>query len=84
MAMTHDERKQFLGKTRLGIVTTIDERGDPTAVPVWYEWDGLVVRFSPSPAPKVARLRRRPRASCSRRQRRERTRGVGARSMAML
>jgi PPOX class probable F420-dependent enzyme len=64
MAMTHDERKQFLGRTRLGILTTIDERGDPTAVPVWYEWDGLVVRFfSFASAPKVARLRRRPRAS---------------------
>src|SRR5262245_14749444 len=62
--MTQDERRQFLDKTRLGILTTIDERGDPTAVPVWYEWDGLVVRFfSFAAAPKVARLRKRPRAS---------------------
>jgi len=64
MAMTLDQRKAFLGETRLGIVTTLDAGGNPVSVPVWFEWDGVVVRFfSFANAPKVARLRQRPRAS---------------------
>lgn len=62
--MTAAERDTFLNETRLGILSTLDARGDPVAVPVWFEWDGTVVRFfSFASAPKVTRLRKRPRAS---------------------
>jgi PPOX class probable F420-dependent enzyme len=62
--MTPAQRETFLNRTRLGILTTLADSGDPVSVPVWFEWDGSVVRFfSFATAPKVARLRRRPRAS---------------------
>jgi PPOX class probable F420-dependent enzyme len=62
--MTPAQRAAFLNRTRLGILATVDEAGDPLSVPVWFEWDGAVVRFfSFATAPKVARLRRHPRAS---------------------
>ena len=62
--MTKAERNAFLAETRLGILSTLDGRGDPVAVPVWFEWDGTDVRlFSFANAPKVARLRNHPRAS---------------------
>ena len=62
--MTEDERETFLSETRLGMLTMLNEQGEPLAVPVWFEWDGSVVRmFSFKRAPKVRRLRANPRAS---------------------
>ena len=62
--MTPAQRSKFLNTTRLGILCTLSVQGDPLSVPVWFEWDGSVVRFfSYTSAPKVARLRKRPRAS---------------------
>ena len=62
--MTAAARSAFLNETRLGILSTLDAQGDPVSVPVWFEWDGAVVRFfSFANAPKVTRLRKRPRAS---------------------
>ena len=62
--MTADEREVFLSVTRLGILTMHGANGEPIAVPVWFDWNGAVVRcFSYNNAPKVARLRKHPRAS---------------------
>ena len=62
--MTEQERDAFLAETRLGILSTVTQRGHPLSVPVWFEWDGSVVRmFSFEHAPKVKRLRANPRVS---------------------
>jgi PPOX class probable F420-dependent enzyme len=62
--MTEDEREAFLSETRLGMLTMLNEQGEPLAVPVWFEWNGSAVRmFSFKRAPKVRRLRANPRAS---------------------
>lgn len=57
-------RDRFLGTTRLGILVTNRREGTPMGVPVWFEWDGSVVRmFAATTSPKVRRLRNDPRAS---------------------
>jgi nitroimidazol reductase NimA-like FMN-containing flavoprotein (pyridoxamine 5'-phosphate oxidase superfamily) len=62
--MNTQERDAFLATVRLGILSSLDDAGNPVSVPVWFDWDGAAVRFfSSSSAPKVARLRKRPRAS---------------------
>ena len=62
--MDEAKREAFLAKTRLGILTTLHEDGAPTAVPIWYDWDGTAVRiFTGKSSPKVKRLQRDPRAS---------------------
>ena len=54
----------FLTKPRYGILATSREDGTPIAVPVWFEWDGSIVRmFSRASSPKVRRLQRDARAS---------------------
>jgi len=63
-SMTETERDQFLATTRIGIFATLRRGGFPVAVPVWFAWDGRVVRmFTSARSGKVARLRRDPRAS---------------------
>ena len=58
-------REAFLAaRPRLAILTSNRREGTPIAVPVWFEWDGQVVRmFAATTSPKVKRLRRDPRAS---------------------
>ncbi len=62
--MDVEKREAFLSKTRLGILTTLRDDGAPTAVPIWYDWDGTAVSiFTSKSSPKVKRLRQDPRAS---------------------
>ncbi len=62
--MNEQEREAFLKETRLGILSTLDEGRLPVSVPVWFEWDGQVVRmFSGNDTPKVRRLQADPRGS---------------------
>ena len=57
-------RDAFLATPRLAILTTNRVEGTPIGVPVWFDWDGAVVRmFAANTTPKVKRLRRDPRAS---------------------
>ena len=57
-------RERFLERTRLGVLVTNRREGTPIGVPVWFEWDGSVVRmFAASTSPKLRRLRNDPRAS---------------------
>ena len=59
-----ESRQRFLSKPRLAILSTNRREGTPIAVPVWFEWDGSVVRmFAACNSPKVHRLRNDPRAS---------------------
>jgi PPOX class probable F420-dependent enzyme len=53
------ERDAFLKQARIGVLATLDARGAPLAIPIWYEWDGARARmFTAGTSPKVARLRR--------------------------
>ncbi len=59
-----ETRDRFLDRPRLGTLSTNRREGTPMGVPVWFEWDGSVVRmFSATTAAKVKRLRNDPRAS---------------------
>jgi PPOX class probable F420-dependent enzyme len=63
-AMSNRERETFLAMPRLGILATLRDDGAPIAVPVWFEWDGTVVRmFSGAASPKIHRIERDARAS---------------------
>ena len=60
--MTTDELSEFLSRTRQAILVRATAQGAPTGAPVWFDWDGEVVRmFSSAEAPKVAGIRRDPR-----------------------
>ncbi|MEX2225193.1 MAG: TIGR03618 family F420-dependent PPOX class oxidoreductase [Dehalococcoidia bacterium] len=62
--MTEPEIEQFLAETRLGMFTTLRKDGSPVTVPVWFEWDGSVVRvFVSADSAKVRRITRDPRAT---------------------
>jgi nitroimidazol reductase NimA-like FMN-containing flavoprotein (pyridoxamine 5'-phosphate oxidase superfamily) len=57
-------REEFLATPRLGVLQTNRREGMPIGVPVWFEWDGKVVRmFAASFSLKIKRLRRDPKAS---------------------
>ena len=59
-----ESKEQFLAEPRLAVLLTNRQEGTPMGVPVWYDWDGKVVRmFAGDYTPKVRRLRRDPRAS---------------------
>lgn len=62
--MSVEQREAFLAAVRLGLLTMLREDGGPTAVPVWFEWDGTAVRvFTGVGSLKVKRLQRDPRIS---------------------
>ena len=57
-------RDRFLSTPRFAMLATNRREGTPITVPVWFEWDGSVVRmFAAANSPKVRRLRNDPRAS---------------------
>lgn len=61
-AMTAEAIERFLERTRQAILLTATADGAPTGVPVWFDWDGTVVRFfSSAAAPKVAAIEADPR-----------------------
>ena len=62
--MTPEKREKFLAKTRYGYLTTLRRDGSPISVPVWFEWDGAVVRiFTGKASTKVKRIRHDPRVT---------------------
>lgn len=63
-SMTDAERDEFLAPPRIGMLSTLRGDGFPSAVPVWFEWDGRLVRvFTSARSGKVSRLQRDARAS---------------------
>ena len=57
-------RDAFLAGRRLAVLSTNGASGHPVSVPLWYGWDGTMLRmFSMGTAGKIARLRRDPRAT---------------------
>ena len=51
-------------KARLGSLVTVRRDGSPTAIPVWFGWDGTTVSmFSESSSTKLTRIANDPRVS---------------------
>ena len=60
--MSVAQRDTFLRQPRIATLVTLYADGTPTAVPVWYEWDGEQARvFTSRDSEKVRRLRAEPR-----------------------
>jgi len=49
-AMTTAQIDLFLSAPRIARVATVRPDGRPHVVPIWYEWDGLVLRFDTPPS----------------------------------
>lgn len=61
-AMTNAQRDAFLAEPRIAILSSLGRGGAPTAVPIWFEWDGARARlFTSRTAAKIGRLRADPR-----------------------
>jgi PPOX class probable F420-dependent enzyme len=62
--MTAAEADQFLRETRIAKLAYLHEAGAPTAVPVWFEWEGEVARvFTSRTSPKARRIAADPRVA---------------------
>lgn len=62
--MTPAEADAFLRETRIAKVAYLHADGSPTAVPVWFEWDGEVARaFTSRTSPKARRIAEDPRVA---------------------
>ena len=54
----------LLDDPRIGILITNKQDGSPLGVPVWFDWDGEMVRcFAAKDSKKMKRIARNPRAS---------------------
>ncbi len=57
--MTTEQRDAFLAEARIGMLSMLTATGAPTAIPIWYEWDGAQARmFTSHTSPKIGRIRR--------------------------
>ncbi len=65
-SMTPSDRDAFLRETRIAKLAYLQAEGQPTIVPVWFEWDGSVARvFTSRTSPKAKRLAEDPRIALS-------------------
>lgn len=53
--MSPDEIDAFLRETRIGKLAYLHAGGQPTVVPIWFEWDGTVARIFTSRTSRKAR-----------------------------
>jgi PPOX class probable F420-dependent enzyme len=62
--MTTEQRDAFLQQPRIATFISLNPDGSPTAVPVWYEWDGAVARiFTSRNSEKIRRITADPRVA---------------------
>lgn len=65
-SMSPDEIDTFLRETRIGKLAYLHADGQPTVVPIWFEWDGTVARiFTSRTSRKARRLAEEPRVALS-------------------
>jgi PPOX class probable F420-dependent enzyme len=65
-SMSPSETDAFLRETRIGKLAYLHEDGQPTIVPIWFEWDGTVARiFTSRTSRKARRLAAEPRVALS-------------------
>ena len=47
MAMTDQEKNEFLERTLVAVISTTDLAGRPRSAPIWYQWeDGAAYMFT--------------------------------------
>tara|TARA_B100000676_G_scaffold309291_1_gene372429 strand:+ start:1566 stop:1973 length:408 start_codon:yes stop_codon:yes gene_type:complete len=64
--MNKSEIDNFLKKTRIATLVTLNPDGSPNALPLWYEWDSKILRmFSSYETGKIRRLTQDNRACVS-------------------
>lgn len=64
--MSPAETDAFLRETRIGKLAYLHAGGQPTVVPIWFEWDGTVARiFTSRTSRKARRLAEEPRVALS-------------------
>lgn len=65
-SMSPSEVEAFLRETRIGKLAYSQANGQPTIVPIWFEWDGAVARiFTSRTSRKARRLAQEPRVALS-------------------
>lgn len=58
------EVNEFLQQTQIAVITTIDAKGRPRSVPIWYHWeDGAAYVFTGRDTLKWRNIKRNPHAS---------------------
>jgi PPOX class probable F420-dependent enzyme len=66
MTMSPDALAAFLARPLIATLVTLRADGSPTAVPVWFEWDGTAARlFTGKDSGKVTRIAADPRVALS-------------------
>lgn len=66
VSMSPAESDAFLRETRIGKLSYLQANGQPTIVPIWFEWDGTVARiFTGKATHKAKRLAEEPRVALS-------------------
>jgi PPOX class probable F420-dependent enzyme len=62
--MTPEERRRFLAQTKTIILSTIDHRGYPHSVAMWFEMDGdTIVMTTFAKSQKAVNIRRNPKVA---------------------
>jgi hypothetical protein len=62
--MSDSQRDKFLAKPRMATFCYVGKNGAPIGVPVWFEWDGRIVRINAGvTSAKIKYLRQDPRIS---------------------
>src|SRR5215213_85085 len=60
--MNEQQLADFLATARIATLVTLEPDGSPTALAIWYEWDGARARaFTSRRSPKLERIRADPR-----------------------
>lgn len=58
------ETRNFLNKTQIAVLSTVDSSGIPHSTPIWYKWNGeYVIMFTGTKTTKWQNLTRFPYAS---------------------
>ena len=56
--MSDSQRDTFLSEARIATIVSLNPDGSPTAVPVWFEWDGKTATvFTSGTSAKARRIR---------------------------
>lgn len=60
----HNERKAFLEQPHVAVLATVDPRGRPHAMPIWYLFeDGVIIMAAGRNSQKVTNIERNPSAT---------------------
>lgn len=64
--MTQEQINEYLRRPMIGDLATVNPDGSPHVAPVWFRWDGEVVKvFTQTTAVKIRNIRHDPRVAIS-------------------